>query len=251
MKTFPILMFCLLATAAALHAEVRAFTDTQGRTIRGELLGVTGDFVTIKRESDGQSFTVKAGGFSEADIAYFKEHGLKAAVVPATGATGAAATMRLDVKVTPKKTERNKTGGNYATTQRINFKIELHNTERQREADKLHGTLISVARVLSTTDESQVIGIDSFDASIKPVSNFTHDTEQPAKAYFYGYDQNYGTRYSGYIFILKDSAGKVLNVTSSSETIAKHAEDLLKLKLWDQYDKTYRKTKEGSAPSDS
>ena len=81
--------FIVLDTGSStLRAETRAFTDTSGRTIRGELVGTNGDFVTIKRE-DGQNFTVKASNFSPADIDYFKEHGLKAAPAPEAKATPA------------------------------------------------------------------------------------------------------------------------------------------------------------------
>ena len=120
MKTFSFPFFAFLALVWAigvtpLTAEIRAFTDTAGRTVRGELVTVLGDFVTIKRE-DGQNFTVKASNFSEADIAYFKAHGLKADAKPATGSTAPTATnapLRLEVKVFPKKTERRRSGDYY------------------------------------------------------------------------------------------------------------------------------------------
>jgi len=59
-------------SAASLCAETRQFTDVNGRVLRGELVAVSGDNVTIKRE-DGQSFTLKAASFSAADQAYFKQ----------------------------------------------------------------------------------------------------------------------------------------------------------------------------------
>ena len=60
-------------------AETRVFIDTQGRSLRGELVSVKGDMVTIKRE-DGQTFTLSAASFCPNDNAYFREHGQKAGV---------------------------------------------------------------------------------------------------------------------------------------------------------------------------
>jgi hypothetical protein len=257
MKPFSLRLFvpCLalawLTSTMPLLSETRAFTDTSGRTIRGELVTVLGQFVTIKRE-DGQNFTVKASNFSEADIDYFKAHGLTADTKSATGAPITAASnapLRLDVRIYPKKTER-RHGADYYVSQRVTYKIEVRNSERQRDLEKAHATLISVAKMLGSTDESQIIGIEEFDVSVKPLATFTQETKEPAKATYYGTTTFYGTRFSSYVLVLKDSAGKVINVTSGSESLEKRAEELLKLKLWDQFDKTFRKTKEGSPPID-
>ena len=57
-------------------AEMRSFVDLKGRTFRGELVKIEGELVTIQRESDGQTFTVKASLFSKTDVEYFLTHGL-------------------------------------------------------------------------------------------------------------------------------------------------------------------------------
>jgi hypothetical protein len=236
--------------AAACYAEVRAFTNTTGSTFRGELVSVAGDMVTIKRESDGQAFTVKASGFSPADIAYFQKHGLKAGAAEAT--TGPASTgdvpLRLQVTVTPKKTERNRGGGNYGVIQRVNFKVEIRNSERNRELAKAHGIILTEAKDLTGAEESQLIGREEFDVKVPALGSFVYETKDPARAYYYGYEHNFGTRYTGHVFILLDGDGKVINTSGSSDTIAKHAEELRKLKLWDIFDKSFKKTKPGFEP---
>src|SRR6478735_2593707 len=62
----------LLLNSDSCRAEAREFTDIAGRTIHGELVSVSGDQVTIKRD-DGVAFTVRALNFSKADIEYFKK----------------------------------------------------------------------------------------------------------------------------------------------------------------------------------
>ncbi len=58
-----------------LHAEVRTFTSTAGTSIRGELAGIKGDSVAIKKE-DGQTLVLKASVFSPADLAWLQTQGL-------------------------------------------------------------------------------------------------------------------------------------------------------------------------------
>jgi hypothetical protein len=76
------LVLLLAVLPVLLRAETRVFVDNNGRTLRGELISVSGDMVTIKRE-DGQSFTMKSDGFCPADMAFFREFAAKPA--PAAG----------------------------------------------------------------------------------------------------------------------------------------------------------------------
>lgn len=87
-------LMSLLSLSSPAHAEQRQFTDLNGRLLRGELISVAGDSVTIRRE-DGSVFTLKAASFSAADQAYFKQ---AAAALPA----GAPPQKSPPPKVTPK-----------------------------------------------------------------------------------------------------------------------------------------------------
>ena len=78
MNRLPQTLILLLAYSFAnpvLHAEVRTFTSTAGTSIRGELAGIKGDSVAIKKE-DGRTITVKASAFSPADVAWLQTQGL-------------------------------------------------------------------------------------------------------------------------------------------------------------------------------
>jgi len=89
------ILFLVVMSAASLWAAPRQFTDANGRVLSGELVAVSGDSVTIKRE-DGQSFTLKAATFSAADQAYFKQ--------AMAGGNSGAATNKKDPppRITPK-----------------------------------------------------------------------------------------------------------------------------------------------------
>lgn len=87
---FPLLCLGLVLPVGVSHAELRSFIDVSGRTLRGELISTAGDTVVIKRE-DGQVFTLKASEFCPADVAYFKEHGMKPAASGAASVPDKAA----------------------------------------------------------------------------------------------------------------------------------------------------------------
>ena len=92
---FLLFFFCLsISFAGRLLAEVRQFTDANGRVLQGELVAVNGDSVTIKRE-DGQAFTLKSATFSAVDQAYFKQ-------AMAGGAAAGANKKDPPSKITPK-----------------------------------------------------------------------------------------------------------------------------------------------------
>lgn len=68
--------------APALHAEMRTWTDTQGRSLKAEVVSVDGDRVSIRRE-DGQTFTLSIETLSDDDRQFLKSWSAKqAAVIP-------------------------------------------------------------------------------------------------------------------------------------------------------------------------
>jgi hypothetical protein len=58
----------------AMAAEMREFTETLGRKVRGELLGLDGDKVLLITDQ-GKKFTLDLSKFSEADREYIREQG--------------------------------------------------------------------------------------------------------------------------------------------------------------------------------
>ncbi len=82
--------FVLLMSCSALHAEVRTFTSSAGTTLKGELVSVVGDTVTIKKE-DGTPLTLKLAAFSRVDQAWLQTQA-KAAPAAASAIDPAKAT---------------------------------------------------------------------------------------------------------------------------------------------------------------
>ena len=237
-----------LATGVA-GAETRVFTDSTGRTIRGELAGVQGDFVTIKREADGQTFTVKATNFSKPDIEYFTAHGLKPSTAATTTANAAGtpavtAPMRIGVKVYSGKHEGN-SRYYYDKDQRLSYKAEITNTETKRDLEKAKGTLLVFAKVLRYNDQTQVVAREDFDVDVKALGSFTYEMAKPVRLRYYA-EGSFGLRGSGYLVVVRDAAGKIISANGSSDTMTKNAEAALKLKKNDIFLRDFKFLQEGS-----
>lgn len=101
-------LVCLLAWPLLLAADESTWctlTDTQGRSIRAQIVSATNDEVVIKRE-DGQTFTLQLSQLSEADQkmlrAYAKANPPKPALLPAGALELQLSRGKFDTKVTKK-----------------------------------------------------------------------------------------------------------------------------------------------------
>lgn len=75
------LALLLAAFTSSLRAEMRVFVNNLGASLRGELVSISGDQVTIRRE-DGKVLVLSASSFCSKDQVYFKEHGSGDNAVP-------------------------------------------------------------------------------------------------------------------------------------------------------------------------
>ena len=97
----PLCALFFLLLEGALRAEPRVFVGTNGQTLRGELVSVVGDNVSIKRE-DGPTVTFKAADFCPRDREYFHEFSSKAgSVAPLSGPDARGLTNTLGMKFVP------------------------------------------------------------------------------------------------------------------------------------------------------
>ena len=116
MKTYFLTSLCLIA-ATALSA--REFTDLQGRKLEAELIAVVGGQATLKRASDGRSFTVAATTFSAEDQKFMNEWAEQ------------NTKYNLEVKYTKKKMgeTKQKQGNVTLEEERWIYKIEVKNRQ--------------------------------------------------------------------------------------------------------------------------
>jgi len=93
LRTLPLL---LAAVAPLVQAEPQTLTDKQGRSLKAEVISVTGDQVKIKRD-DGQTFNLSLANLSDDDQKRLKEWAAKNLPADALLVAGAAAEQLHDV----------------------------------------------------------------------------------------------------------------------------------------------------------
>lgn len=251
MRTHLAAIFTLLLLGLVpLPAEVRTFIDQSGRSLQGELVSVNGEMVTIKRVGDGLVFTVKAANFSQADQAYFASKGggspspaaatsTPSATPPPSPASGGPP-MRLEAKVYPNKSDRPTNYYYDERTARVGFRVEIRNGEQQRSFSGGTATMIAFAKNLQDSAESKVISYEEFPVSLEPLKSMSHDTKE-VKLTYDNIAYKFGYKYSGYLLVLRDQTGKIVTTVGSSTTVEKAAEALLKLKVDESFDKSYKR----------
>jgi hypothetical protein len=212
-------MLACAGMLAVSHAETRTFIDQTGRALQGELVSVTGTNVTIKRASDGQTFTVPSATFSRADQAYIAGKGggapmalaastAKGAVTAPVASSGASTTpFRIELRVYPNKNDKAKGGYYDERIQRISYKIDLRNGEQQRDFESGKVVMLAVAKNLQDSDELQLIVREEFPVSLKAMMSESMETKETKLTYDNIY-YKYGYKYTGYVCVLKDEAGK-------------------------------------------
>jgi len=82
------LVVFLISSASALSAEPRLFRNSEGKTIEATFEGIENGQITIRRTSDGQTFTLPATSFSIDDQAWIRDQVVAAAPSAAPGEWG-------------------------------------------------------------------------------------------------------------------------------------------------------------------
>jgi hypothetical protein len=122
----------------------------------------------------------------------------------------------------------------------VGFKVDIKNGEQQRGLSGGKATMMAFAKDLQDSQQSKVISREEFDVTLEPLKSMTHETKE-VKLSYDNIAYKYGFKYSGYLLVLKDTTGKTITAVGSSTNIEKAAEDLLKLKIEDLFDKSNKK----------
>lgn len=114
MKSQAVLFLSLLVCASAFGRE---FTDTKGRKLEGELIGVTSGQASIKRAADGKVFALPVAQFSDADQKFMAEF------------AGRNVHHDFDVKITKTKLGKTKSQQGVVTmeSEEWAYKVSLNN----------------------------------------------------------------------------------------------------------------------------
>lgn len=222
--------FSILGIGALLHA--RTFTASDGRTLEGEALSVSGDSAVLKLDG-GREVTVPLDKLIEKDREYLASWAKERAktVIP-----------KVRVNINTNKTDSPQRNGIYERQGQVQIEILVTNDERGFDIEGASATLFVVADSLRDEGDSVIIqrkeftGIDI---------DFGRTGALNAETVRYEYDREgsywYGEKYAGYAVVLRNAQGKVIDVSGSAPRYAGAIDALLQLQEGDQCDKEFRK----------
>lgn len=214
--------FAFVATCGA--AELREFTDTEGRSIKARLMKVEDGNARIKRE-DGRSFTLPKERFSPRDRKYIKEWARKkAAEIP----------PKLRVEVTRLRRDK-ENEYNDPDDRKLIFRPEviIANQDRERSFENLEVTLIMVGESVFTSRQLKLIYNEKFTTGL----SLDEQVKLTGKEIEMHYDDNpgnghaHGYKYGGYAVLIRSQYGHLYYTAASisaweGEEFAERAEEL-------------------------
>lgn len=229
----------LAGLALPAFTEARTFTSTDGRTIEGEVVRVEKETALLKL-AGGRTVNVPFRLLVDADRAYLEDWVRQEALnrIP-----------RVDVKVESNKRDTVVQQGYDDRRGSVQFEIEVTNEERNFTIEGAKATLVVFGDYLYEDDALLVMQKVEF-KDIKIA--FSESKRLAAKQVRYEYDKRdytHGVKYDGYVFVLKNSAGKVIDVSGSSERVENLQERILELKEGEYCNERYQKITRGSTRS--
>ncbi|MBC8128328.1 MAG: hypothetical protein H8M99_14400 [Gloeobacteraceae cyanobacterium ES-bin-144] len=185
-------------------------TDKQGRSIDIELVAVSGESVTFRRQGDAKTFTLAISSFADDSQKLIRA---KAADIP-------AALPKIEANVVIGK-RRKKEDSWYMETQEVTSTVKLTNADPTNASPALTGKIIFLGQEQRTPDLLCVLSTQSFDATVEATKTFSFET----KPFFTTYDSDNkgqgnvgGYQYYAYVLIVKDAAGKIILDETSNGT---------------------------------
>jgi len=206
----------------------RTFTSTDGKSIEAEVVTVTDTSVVLSR-GGGASVTVPLERLSAPDQAFLKEwvENEKKNHIP-----------KVVVRPNPNKREKKQEGAveNEDRQGEFAFEIYLENQERTFEIKGASATLIVLGLYLYNSEEGVVMQRVEFnDIAIPPGKN----TQLKGDLVRFEYDDKdivHGEKYDGYLFVLRNAEGKVIDISGSTPRFENAADAILKLQQDEHFD---------------
>jgi len=227
-RNLPLLILTLMLSTGAVGAlEVR---DTTGRTMDVEVLAYTKSSgnVKIKRKSDGQIFTVK--------ISLFDAASQKAI---ADAAPVAMPDLRVQVSVGRRRAREG--SSTYKKTQEISVTVKVENQSRDIDLEKSKFTVLLIGRNMlrysnRNADSAKVLLKENFSGELGAGKKLEFECSPVITSYDSDRDSSNigGWEYDGYLMVVQDAAGKVVNSYSNIGPVKVDTlkrEDLLKKAL--------------------
>lgn len=206
----PAVLFAWFALAATGWCGVAmTVTDQKGRSIEIELVALTDDSVTFRRQGNPKDFILPVSNFDQASQDKIRK---QAAQLPAV-------MPKIQPDVVIGKRRRDAEGSYYMVKQEITCTVKLTNSSTTAKVPTINGKIVFIGQSTRTPDLLSVLSSQSFEAAIDPGETFTKEID----SFFTSYDSDNkgsgnvgGYQYFGYVLVMTDAAGNpVLDQTAT------------------------------------
>lgn len=232
-----VLPLIALVLCCRLDAEFRPFSSSDGMTIEAELVEATKEKVTIRRR-DGMLFKdVPLSRFSDADRRYVNGWLEKQKELEGTPDLSAESRVRLYVL---RGRDDDKNDYNDIDDRIIKFEpaVAIQSEEKDKDYIGVSGTLIIVGKGVINDDVYTILNTQSFTMNILS----RQKSRWEGSAFEAKYDPDYGGfEYGGYLLVLRNRAGEVVQVKASSSTWKDHPERILDAKKFVGFNRDFSK----------
>ncbi len=215
------LLLLSLCIAPLVQAESRVFVSLAGTLLEAEIVTVTGDNISLKRVSDGQTLVVNRKTLCKEDNSYIEswmvDHPdqISAATPAPSDTTAPAPKFSLVCDVQTSKSNRGPPDGGQRTIE-IGYNFNLSNREVQRDLKGAKGIVLTLAKDASGGDgDLIVLQKAEFDVTIRAQSKMVHATPRVLLSYYQGASARIGVSNYGYVVFIFDAAGNVLLTRSN------------------------------------
>jgi hypothetical protein len=205
-------------------AEYRVWTDKKGNTVEAEFIRVSGDKIVLCNR-DGKEYRLTSSSLCDEDQEHLKEK-IPDNVVSSADTKSADIQEKLRIEINFKKntdTRRPREGSSY-TEEEMVCSASITKKTTSAYDQELKATLY----VLGVRDsEDQYVMLDKTEHTF----NFRSSPEvlltgERFLITYYGSSSKYDTKYEGYLIVVRNATGEIIEVKASSNKFEKNIDTL-------------------------
>jgi hypothetical protein len=234
--------------------ETRFFVSTAGSLLEGEIVGVIGDKVSLRKKDDGGLLTVSRATLCREDQAYIDAW--KVAHPDADTAPGVEVAMQMPTgpkfsltsSIRSAKSTRGGADGG-ARTIDLSYNIQIISREVTRDFKGGKAIIFTLARPAdSSNDRLYLMQKIEYELELRAQGKFEQKTPE-VRLMSDGSSSRTGTREHGYLLVIIDATGAVQHVNGTPEGLQKRVDEALKLSAPTVLDRDFQTVSGADFPS--
>ncbi|MFD0893108.1 hypothetical protein KBB96_16940 [Luteolibacter ambystomatis] len=207
-KPFGIFGALLLSSACAFAGPTMTVKDKTGRAMEIEVLGVSSDKVSFNRKSDGKRFDLPLSTFDADSVSQITSKKSEVG--------GVHPNYGIDVSIEKRRKKKGESW--YMVEQTVSAKVTIKNPNPNTPAPPVGVRMVFLGEDRSSGKEHSVLAVREYKVELSGGMSDVRDTD-PFKTVYdsdnKGVGNAGGDQYEGYVLILTDDKGNLIQQTSN------------------------------------